>query len=107
MTTENLAELERLAKPALRHAELVSLAKEQSPNKVYEIAVARWPKRQAKAARSLAQMRRDNPRAFEAFISTMEHARSAETDTEQAQERTTAMTATLMKSLDYLSDPIS
>ena len=105
MTRENLAELQRLAKPALRHAELVDLAKEKSPNKVYEIAVARWPKRQAKAARSLAQMRRDNPRAFEAFIASMEHARSAETDTEHARERKQVMTSQLMKSLEQLSDP--
>lgn len=107
MTTETLAELQKLAKPALRHAELVDLAKEKSPNKVYEIAVARWPKRQAKAARSLAQMRRDNPRAFEAYIATMEHARSAETDTEHAQERMTTMTAQLLKSINHLSDPVA
>jgi hypothetical protein len=107
MDTDTLEELEKLAKPALRHAELVSLAKEKSPNKVYEIAVARWPKRQAKAARSLAQMRRDNPQAFEAFIATIEHARSEWSDTEQAQERKTKMTTQLLNSLDHLSDPIA
>ncbi len=68
-------ELQKLAKPALRHAELINLARTENPNKAYELASIRWPRRQAKAARFLAMLRRDHgQRAFEALITQAEHA---------------------------------
>ena len=68
-------ELQKLAKPALRHAELIYLARTETPNKAYELALIRWPRRQAKAARFLAILRRDHgQRAFEALITQTEHA---------------------------------
>lgn len=68
-------ELQKLAKPALRHAELIHLARTETPNKAYELASTRWPRRQAKAARFLAMLRRDHgQRAFEALITQTEHA---------------------------------
>jgi len=74
MSKRSLEELTRLSTPALRHAELVNFARTESPNRAYELASARWPRRQAKATRFLAILRRDhNLRAFEAL--TMEHAR--------------------------------
>lgn len=100
--TQRLPELQRLGRSALQHVELIDLARTHSPSKVFEIAVARWPKRQAKAARSLAQLRRDYPEAFEAFIATVEHARSQ--DTEHAQERTDTMTANIAKALSHMAD---
>lgn len=74
MPEQSLDELRQLSLPALRHAELVNLARTESPNKAYELASVRWPRRQAKATRFLAMVRRDHgPEALEAFI--MEHAR--------------------------------
>ncbi|TSC63726.1 MAG: hypothetical protein G01um1014106_413, partial [Parcubacteria group bacterium Gr01-1014_106] len=74
MPEQSLDELKQLSLPALRHAELVNLARTESPNKAYELASVRWPRRQAKATRFLAMVRRDHgPEALEAFI--MEHAR--------------------------------
>ena len=73
MPEQSLDELKRLSLPALRHAELVNLARTESPNKAYELASVRWPRRQAKATRFLAMVRRNHgPEALEAFI--MEHA---------------------------------
>ena len=74
MSEQNLEELKKLAMPALQHAELVNLARAESPNKAYELASVRWPRRQAKATRSLAIVRRDyGTEVLEAFL--MEHAR--------------------------------
>lgn len=74
MAEKTLVELQELAKPALPHAELVNLARVESPNKAYEMASVRWPRRQAKATRFLAMLRRDYGQgAFEALL--MEHAR--------------------------------
>jgi hypothetical protein len=74
MPEQSLGELKQLSVPALRHAELVNLARIESPNKAYELASVRWPRRQAKATRSLAILRRDyGVEALEAFL--MEHAR--------------------------------
>lgn len=68
MDREELEELQKLASPALHHAELVELAKKHSPTKAQEIASGRWPRRQARACRFLAVMRRDFPEAFKVFI---------------------------------------
>lgn len=68
-------ELQKLAKPALQHAELVRLARTETPSKAYELASTRWPRRQAKATRFLAMLRRDHgQRAFEVLITQTEHA---------------------------------
>lgn len=56
-----LDELKKLAGPALRHVELVNLARTgNSPSEVQRVAAARWPRRQAKAARFLAMVLRDH-----------------------------------------------
>ncbi len=68
-------ELKKLASSALSHQELVELAKKHSPNQAQELASGRWPRRQARACRFLAMLRRDYPEAFEAFITPSEHAR--------------------------------
>src|SRR3989344_5597494 len=82
MPEQSVDELKQLSLPALRHAELVNLARTESPNKAYELASLRWPRRQAKATRSLAILRRDYGQpALEAII--LEHARP--TGTEHAQ----------------------
>ena len=68
-------ELKKLAHPALRHAELVALAKANTPTKAFELAIARWPRRQATACRHLAVLCRDFPEAVTAFITSSGHAR--------------------------------
>lgn len=74
MTDQSLEELKKLSYPALHHAELVNLARTETPNKAYEMASLRWPRRQAKATRSLAIIRRDTGiEALESLIT--EHAR--------------------------------
>jgi len=76
MPERTLDELKELAKPALRHAELVNLARTETPNKADEMALVRWPRRQAKATRFLAMLRRDyGLGAFEALVLSLEHAR--------------------------------
>lgn len=74
--TKGLDELTRLAVPALRHAELVALAREHSPSKAQELASGRWPRRQARACRFLAMVRRDYPEAFVGLVNNhpSEHA---------------------------------
>jgi hypothetical protein len=64
-TEPNLEELIKLAGPALRHAELVTYAREETPNRAHQLAMTRWPQREAKACRELAKIRRDHPQAFE------------------------------------------
>jgi hypothetical protein len=83
---KSVDELKKLAHPALRYVELVTLAGAESPNSAHKIAMARWPRRQAKACRFLAILRRDHPKAFMAFIhhqSTLdsEQARGQSNDT--------------------------
>ena len=68
MAKRSADELRKLAHPALRHAELVRLASENSPNKASELASGRWPRREARACRFLAILRRDFPQAFQACI---------------------------------------
>jgi len=76
MPEHTLEELKELAKPALRHAELINLARVETPSGADEKASIRWPRRQAKAVRFLAMLRRDHgQRAFEALVSSTEHAR--------------------------------
>lgn len=105
MAKKPLTELQELAKPALRHAELVKLAETETPGKVFEIASSRWPRRQAKAARSLAMVRRDyGEKAFNAFLTTMERVRSEQSETEQAQEAR-QMKDRIKKALERLTDP--
>ena len=74
--TKSLDELTKLAQPALRHAELVQLARTVTPNRAFSTANSRWPSRQATAARFLAMVRRDyGSEPFEALVSRLEHAR--------------------------------
>jgi hypothetical protein len=74
MPEQSLEDLKRDSLPALRYAELVCLGRSESPNQAYKKAIAGWPVRQAKAARSLAILRRDyGNEALTAFL--MEHAR--------------------------------
>lgn len=79
---KTLDELQELAKPALRHAELVRLATVNTPNKAYDKALHnRWPRRQAIACRFLAIVRRDYGQgAFEALLNSTEHARPGGTE---------------------------
>ena len=86
MSEQSLDELKQLAVPALRHAELVNLARTESPNKAYELAMVRWPRRQAKATRSLAILRRDHGvEVLETFL--MEHARPQGSEHAQGEEK--------------------
>ncbi len=74
MPEHTLDELKELAKPALRHAELIDIARAETPNSADTKASIRWPRRQAKATRFLAMLRRDyGQQAFEAYL--LEHAR--------------------------------
>lgn len=76
MPEHSLEELQELSRPALRHAELIQIARTETPNKADEQASIRWPRRQAKATRFLAMLRRDHGSgAFEALVSQLEHAR--------------------------------
>ncbi|MCX6784352.1 MAG: hypothetical protein NTV81_00200 [Candidatus Komeilibacteria bacterium] len=83
----NLAELQELAKPALQHVELINLARIETPSQAYELALSRWPRRQAKATRFLAMLRRDHGQgAFEALITPTEHARPNGTEHAQGEK---------------------
>ncbi len=109
MKTEPLDELETAALPALQHAELVRLARDAnlSPKRVQEEAISRrWPTRQAKAARSLAILRRDRgSEALEAFITRTEYARSGQPVTEHTRSRTTMEDKTrIRQSIARLTD---
>lgn len=74
MPEKTLDELIELSKPALRHAEIIEIVRVENPSKADEKASTRWPRRQAKAARFLAMLRRDyGHEAFEASL--LEHAR--------------------------------
>jgi hypothetical protein len=98
MSEYSLEELKKLARPALQHAELVELVSKQSPKqspkRVYELAISRWPRRQAKAARFLAILRRDfGQGAIQALISSIEYARPKGTEHAQEGDKMTAVTA--------------
>ncbi len=74
MPEKTLEELKKLSEPALRHAELVEIARIETPSKADDKASIRWPRRQAKATRFLAMLLRDyGSEAFEAYL--LEHAR--------------------------------
>lgn len=75
MAQKSVDELCKKAHPALRHAELVDIARTHSPNAAYRQVVRRWPIRQASATRFLAILRRDHPEAFNRLINPSEHAR--------------------------------
>lgn len=86
MNNEKRDELKELSLPALRHVELVQLARTESPNKAHELASLRWPRRQAKATRSLAILRRDF--GIEALESlSLEHARPQGSEHAQTKEK--------------------
>jgi len=110
MSKATLDELKKLARSALRHAELIDLARnpDLSPNKVMERASSLgWPTRPAKAARFLAMVRRDyGTEALEAFITQTEHARSERSETEHAREKK-QMEERIRKSLEHLADTAS
>lgn len=75
--TRTLDELKRLARPALPHVELVNLARTNNPSEAQRLAAERWPRRQFKATRFLAMVRRDHgDDVFEAFVATTNRARS-------------------------------
>lgn len=93
MPEHSLEDLKTVSLPALRDAELVNFGRAESPSKAYELAFARWPRRQAKAVRFLAILRRDyGNEAFEAFL--MEHARPQGTEHAQG--------AKVMESFDHI-----
>ncbi len=74
MPEKTLEELKKLSEPALRHVELVEIARIETPSKADDKASIRWPRRQAKATRFLAMLLRDyGSEAFEAYL--LEHAR--------------------------------
>lgn len=83
MAEYSLEELRQLSGSALQHAELIQIAGEETPNKAYELASVRWPRRQAKATRFLAMLRRDH--GLEAFNLTVEQARPAGTERAQGE----------------------
>ena len=65
MSQHSADELCRKAHPALRHAELVEIARTQRPKQTYARAVeGGWSRRPARAARFLAILRRDHPEVF-------------------------------------------
>src|SRR3989344_6496564 len=100
---QSLDELKTLATPALRHVELVHLARRESPNGADKVASKlNWPSRQVKAVRFLAMLRRDyGSEAFEAFV--VEHVRSDKTDTGHAQkEKVTMSKERILKSVARL-----
>ena len=68
----SLKELHELSELALRHSELVELARKCSPTKIAkETAAQGWSKGQIKAARFLAMIRRDcGTEAFESIVLT-------------------------------------
>jgi len=101
-----LEDLRKSSAPALRHSDLIALARNYSPSQSYEHArSAKWPNRQAKAVRSLAILRRDfGTEAFEAFITTMERVRTEKPVTELAQEER-IVRSRFLQSLDRITDP--
>ena len=109
---KSMEELLKAARPALRYAELVQLARTKSPNKVVELARARGDKpRAVKAARYLAILRRDHgDEAFERVVSNhTELARSGEPDTEHARwekKRMEHRLETMLKSIKNPKDRI-
>ncbi len=82
-------ELQKLAVPALRHAELVQLARTKRPNEARNIAhTSGWPRRQVRAVKFLATLVRDyGPGALDALITSMEQVRAAQAAPEQAREK--------------------
>jgi hypothetical protein len=81
MLVHSLERLRALALHAVKHPVLVTLARSESPTGAFGKATSLgWPKRQAKATRHLAQVRRDyGPEAFEASL-IGEHARQKRTE---------------------------
>ncbi len=99
-------ELQKLAVPALRHAELVQLARTKRPNEARNIAHnSGWPRRQVRAVKFLATLVRDyGPGALDALITSMEQVRAAKAAPEQAREKE-KMTDRIRERLKLITDP--
>ncbi|MCB0324723.1 MAG: hypothetical protein KDD69_14170, partial [Bdellovibrionales bacterium] len=70
MAENSLEELIKLSAAALYHPGLVSLARENSPSRTYDLSKRLFNHRKAKSARYLAILRRDHgSEAFEAVVS--------------------------------------
>lgn len=112
MSQWSLGDLQKKALPALRHVELVTLAKDENltPQGVKEAAKnLDWPTRQAVAARYLAIIRRDHgQKVLDTFVTTMELARQQRT--EHAQEvPVNALTISpedILRHLDHADPPL-
>lgn len=106
MPEHKLEELRKLATPALRHAELVELARTKRPNEARTIAHnAGWPRRQVRAVKFLATLVRDyGSGALDALITSMEQVRAAQAVPEQAREKE-KMTDRIRDRLQLISDP--
>lgn len=103
-----LEELKKSSMPAIRHVELVELARTHTPNQARSLAdSANWPGRQVRAVRSLAIIRRDfGAEVFNDFIATMEHARSNETEPVQ-DNRSNQVSDTVARNLGRIEDPVA
>lgn len=99
-------ELQKLAVPALHHAELVQLARTKRPNEARNIAHnSGWPRRQVRAVKFLATLVRDyGPGALDALITSMEQVRAAKAAPEQAREKE-KMTDRIRERLKLITDP--
>jgi hypothetical protein len=100
-------ELQKLAVPALRHAELVRLARTKRPNEARNIAHnSGWPRRQVRAVKFLATLVRDyGPGALDALITSMEQVRAAKAAPEQAREKL-KMETRLRERYKLLTNPV-
>ncbi len=102
---KSVEKLVRESRQALLHAELVEIARENSPTGAGKIAARRgFPPRQCKSVVSLAQLRRDHLEAFTGLITPEGHARSEESDTEHALRRR-RMTGRLRQRIGGVKDP--
>lgn len=107
MPEHSLDELRKLATPALRHAELVQIARTKRPNEARTTAHnAGWPRRQVRAVKFLATLVRDyGTGALEALITSMEQVRAATSAApEQAREKR-KMTDRIRDRLNLIDDP--
>ena len=107
MPEHSLEELRKLATPALRHAELVTLARTKRPNEARTIAHdAGWPRRQVRAVKFLATLVRDyGSGALDALITSMEQVRAATSAAQEQAREKAKMSDRIRDRLKLITDP--
>lgn len=111
MKETRLAKLKKASVSALKHEDLIELAKEYSPTQTVKLAqTGHWPPRQIKAAKALATLRKVDEEEFWQFLKTMEQARVHQSAAEHAQENREGrktMEDKTKNALDRISSPFA